>query len=261
MVWTGGLADWMEPARREPFVFVVSGCNVAPGRFRRCLESIARQKGPCWGAVVFDDASAPRIAEHFEIACQALGPRCTVVRNRRRRGLLANMVTAVRTICTDPETVIVTLDADDALIGDRVLERLAAEYARGADVTVGSMLRTDKAADCPVEFEQPRQRRGGNVWQHLRSFRKGLFDAVLDEVLRLDGAYVDIANDWAFMLPIVEMAENPVHIAEPLCVHEPSGTGKGADRAEREAVIGRIVAKRPAGSATAHDRTLSTPGL
>ena len=241
--WTGGLADWMRPERGEPFVFVVSGRNVAPGRLRRCIESMARQKGPRWGAVLFDDASEPRITEHFEIAGASLGARCTVVRNRRRRGLLANMVTAVRMICTDPETVIVTLDADDALIGDRVLERLAAEYERGADVTVGSMLRTDKAADYPVRFDRPRERRGGNVWQHLRSFRKRLFDAVPDEALRLDGDYVDIATDWAFMLPIVEMAAHPVHVVEPLYLYEPSGMGKGAGRAEREATIARIVAK------------------
>ena len=176
--WTGSLADWMEPARREPFVFVVSGRNVPPGRLRRCIESMARQKGPQWGAVIFDDGSEPRIAEHFEIACASLGARCTVVRNRRRHGLLANMVTAIRMICTDPETVIVTLDADDALLGDRVLERLAAAYARGADVTVGSMLRTDKAAEYPVCFDRPRERRGGNVWQYLRSFRKG--DYIVD---------------------------------------------------------------------------------
>ena len=244
--WSGGLADWMGPARREPFVFVVSGRNVPPGRLRRCVESIARQKGPKWGAVFFDDASDPRIAEHFEIACALLGPRCTVVRNRDRRGLLANTVTAVRMICTDPESVIVTLDADDALIGDRVLGRLAVEYERGADVTVGSMLRTDKAADYPVCFDRPRDRRGGNVWQHLRSFRKRLFAAIPDDALRLDGEYVDLATDWAFMLPIVEMAEHPAHIAEALYLYEPSGVGKGAERAEREAAIGRIVAKDPA---------------
>ena len=122
------------------------------------------------------------------------------------------MVTAIRIICTDPEAVIVTLDADDALLGDRVLERLAAVYARGAGLTVGSMLRTDKATEYPVCFDRPRERRGGNVWQHLRSFRKRLFDAVPDEALRLDGEYVDVANDWAFMLPIVEMAAHP-------CVH------------------------------------------
>ena len=248
--WTGGLADWMGPARDEPFVFVVSGRNVPPGRFRRCLESMARQKGPRWGAVIFDDASEPAIAEHFEVACASLGARCTVVRNRRRRGLLANMVAAVRMICTDPETVIVTLDADDALIGGRVLERLAAEYEGGADVTVGSMLRTDKATDYPVCFDRPRGRRGGNVWQHLRSFRKRLFDAVPDEALRLDGEYVDIANDWAFMLPIVEMAAHPVHITEPLYLYEPSGKGKGTGRAERETTIGRIVARTPARGGT-----------
>ncbi len=258
--WTGGLADWMGPARREPFVFVVSGRNVAPGRFRRCIESMARQKGPRWGAVLFDDASEPRIAEHFEIACASLGARCTVVRNRRRRGLLANMVTAVRMICTDPETVIVTLDADDALIGDRVLERLAAEYERGADVTVGSMLRIDKTADYPVCFDRPRERRGGNVWQHLRSFRKRLFDAVPDEALRLDGDYVDLATDWAFMLPIMEMAAHPVHVVEPLYLYEPSGKGKGAERADREATITRIVAKASAapGQAAATVRATRT---
>ena len=128
--WTGGVADWMGPPRREPLVFVVSGRNVRPGRFRRCIESMARQKGARWGAVVFDDSSDPMFAEHFEIACEGLRERCTVVRNRRRRGLLTNLVTAIRTVCADPESVIVTLDADDALIGDRVLERLAAEYAR-----------------------------------------------------------------------------------------------------------------------------------
>ena len=46
---SGGLADWMGPARREPFVFVVSGRNVPPGRLRRCLESMIRQKGPTVG--------------------------------------------------------------------------------------------------------------------------------------------------------------------------------------------------------------------
>ncbi len=253
--WTGGMAEWMGPPRREPFVFVVSGRNVPAGRFRRCLESMTRQKGPRWGAVIFDDASDPEFAEHFEVACEGLGERCTVIRNRRRRGLLANMVTAIRTICADADTVIVTLDADDALIGDRVLERLAAEYRRGADVTVGSMLRTDKEADYPVCFERPREHRGGNVWQHLRSFRKRLFDAIPDEALRLDGDYVDLANDWGFMLPIVEMADNPVHIPEPLYLYEPSGTGKGAGRAAREEAIGRIVAKGPVGDGRAlrHD--------
>ena len=66
--WTGGIADWMGPPRQEPFVFVVSGRNVPAGRFRRCLESMIRQKGARWGAVIFDDASDSMFAEHFGIA-------------------------------------------------------------------------------------------------------------------------------------------------------------------------------------------------
>ena len=241
--WVGDLPAWLAPRRREPFVFVVSGRNVPAGRLCRCIESMRRQRGEDWGAVVFDDASDAQFAEYFEIAWKPLKDRCTIIRNRRRQGLLANMVTAIRHVCGDPETVVVTLDADDALIGKGVLRRLATEYRKGADVTVGSMLRTDKTVTYPVCFDNPRRNRGGNVWQHLRSFRKRLFDAIPDEDLRLDGEYIDLANDWAYMLPIVEMAEHPVHIEEPLYLHEPSGTGKGADRTEREAVIARIVAK------------------
>ena len=245
--WEGSLSDWLAPRRREPFVFVVCGRNVAPGRLRRCLDSMRRQRGPCWGAVIVDDASDAAYREHFDIAAKGF-ERATVVRNRRRQGLLANMVTAIRLLCANPETVIVTLDADDALIGDDVLLRLAAEYRAGADVTVGSMLRTDKSVDYPVCFEQPRKHRGGNVWQHLRSFKKRLFDAIPDEQLRLDGDYVDLANDWAYMLPIVELAAHPRHIETPLYLYEPSiGSGSPASRTERDAVIARIVEKKPGG--------------
>jgi len=107
------------------------------------------------------------------------------------------------------------------------------------------MLRTDKMTEYPVCFDRPREQQGGNVWQHLRSFRKWLFDAIPDEALRLDGNYIDLANDWAFMLPIIEMAQNPVYIPEVLYLHEPSGDGKGAGRAARERRIARIIAKRP----------------
>ena len=264
--WTSAIADWMEPCRGEPFVFVVSGRNVPAGRLRRCIESMVPQRGPRWGAVVFDDASEPMFAEHFAIAWSDLEEYCTIVRNRRRQGLLANMATAIRTICSNPASVIVTLDADDALIGNEVLLRLAAEYERGADVTVGSMLRTDKATNYPVCFDRPHDHRGGNVWQHLRSFRKYLFDAIPDDALRLDGKYIELANDWAYMLPIVEMAKNPVHITEALYLHEPSETGRdAAGKVARDKTVARIVAKglmrpnsRPARNAAEQKRESSS---
>ena len=237
----------MLPRRREPFVFVVSGRNVPAGRLRRCVASLAKQKGEPWGAVVFDDASAPMFAEHFESAWHEFRQRCTIVRNRRRRGLLANMVTAIRLMCAEPDTVIVTLDADDALIGDDVLLRLASEYARGADVTVGSMLRTDKPADYPVRFDQPREHRGGNVWQHLRSFRKRLFDAIRTTCCGWTANTSTLPSTGPTCCQSSRWQGIPYTSPKPSYLHEPSGTGKDADgKLLRDEVIAHIVAKAPA---------------
>ena len=241
----GGPLQWVPRNRGEPFVFVITGRNVSPGRARRCLESLASQRRSDWGAVLIDDGSSDIHRASMAQAIEPLRDRVTLLQPRERRGQMANLVLAIRHVCTNPDSVIITLDLDDALIGLGVLDRLDSEYLRGADLTVGSMLRTDKYAEYPATFESPRRARGGNVWQHLRTFRKRLFDAVPDHVLRVDGQYPGIAVDWAFMIPIVELAERPAWIREPLYLHEPSGMGKGEDRAEREREIAAIVSKRP----------------
>lgn len=63
----------------------------------------------------------------------------------------------------------------------------------GHDVVIGGCLRPDKAfthayaTASGMTFLGRRQRlvrSGGGVWQHLRSFRKGLFDRIADTDLR-----------------------------------------------------------------------------
>jgi hypothetical protein len=217
-----GLEAWLTPKRCEPFVFVICGRDVAPGRFWRCINSVLDQSRQDWGAVVVDDNSCEASASFVEALLSRWPDRFTLVRPRLRRGSLANTVLAIRHFCGNPDSVIVTLDADDALLGPLVLDRVAAEYAKGADVTVGSMLRTDKHKQYIPDFDRPRAKRGGNVWQHLRTFKKSLFDQIPDNDLRLNGHYLDVAADWAFMLPIVEMARQPAYIPTPLYLYEPS---------------------------------------
>ena len=170
--------------------------------------------------------------------------RVTLVRNETRQGSLFNLWNAITRFCTDPETVIITLDADDALAGGHVLDRVRANYEDGADVTIGSMLRVDKEAAYPADFGEPRSW-SSNVWQHLRTFRKYLFDAIAVDDLKLDGEWIDLATDWAFMVPIVEMAASPRYIPETLYLYEPAVPKDDEGRREREAVIARILAKRP----------------
>lgn len=240
----GDLDAWLGPARTEPIVVVACGRDVPPGRFLRWLESLRSQSRSDWGAVVVDDGGSSETRAFLRLALTPFQNRVTLLTVRERRGGLANTVLALRHVCRNPESVIVLVDADDALLGREALARVAAAHADGADLTVGSMRRTDKHVEYPVDFANPRGRRGGNVWQHLRTFRRALFDEVPDEALRLDGEYVGYAWDWALMLPLVERARRPVHIREPLYLYEPSGEAKaGVERERRESIIGRLVVK------------------
>ena len=240
----GGIEDWAGPQRREPFVFVICGRNVEPGRFKRCFESLVAQANGEWGAVVVDDASTNGFGDYAEMLLCGYMDRVTLVRNEAPRGGLPNTWNAVTGFCVDPETVIITLDADDSLIGEHVVDRVREEYEDGADATVGSMLRLDKESHYPVNFDDPR-RWDSNVWQHLRTFRKRLFDAIDVADLKLDGEWIDQATDWAFMVPIVEMAKSPRYIPEPLYRYEPASPKNDAGRRARDRVISRILGKAP----------------
>ncbi|WP_419174440.1 glycosyltransferase [Desulfosediminicola sp.] len=237
----GSYDDWLQPERTEPYIFVIAGRNVAPGRFRRCLNSVLQQQRDDWGCVVIDDASSPSISSELAEICKPHEDQITFIKQKVRRGLLANMVDAIRNRCGNPQSVIITLDADDCLIGSKVLDTIACEYHKGVDVTVGSMLRTDKYKEYPTDLSNPRKKRGGNVWQHLRTFRKYLFDRIPDSELRVDGEYADLANDWFYMLPIIELAEMPKHITSPLYLHEPGGERSDAQKAERDSIIAELV--------------------
>jgi glycosyltransferase involved in cell wall biosynthesis len=251
--WSTPLEEWLTPSRAEPMVVIIQSHRIPPGRMSRALESLLQQKNQEWGAIVLDDGSSPITSDFFRVIGPTLGSRWTLINTPIRRGGMANLVWAVRHICTNPESIIVLLDGDDSLIGDRVLDVVNNAYHSGADLTVGSMLRTDKESSYRVSFDNPRNKRGGGaVWQHLRTFRKRLFDSVPDEAFRLDGRYIDVAQDWAFMLPMVELAQKPQAIEQLLYLYEPSGEGKHNQREWREGVISRIVAKPSLSSSAAN---------
>ncbi|MBP6748507.1 MAG: glycosyltransferase [Xanthomonadaceae bacterium] len=237
-------AYWVEPTRFESFVFVIAGRNVPPSRFKRCIDSVLAQECGDWGAIVINDASEHSISRSWESLLARHGGRITYLRNREPKGLLENTVEAIRHHIGNHNSIVVTLDADDCLLGNRVLDILASHYAAGADMTVGSMYRTDKETHYPVEFIDARSRRGGgNVWQHLRSFRKSLFDQVPDDAFRLDGRYVNLASDWALMLPLTELATHPSWVRDILYLHEPGTLRDSVYREERERTIARLIQK------------------
>lgn len=240
---TGTLRDWTGSIGQE-FVFIVRGRNVPIPKLRRCVDSLARQRSRNYGVVFVDAGSSNGMAEYIrEIILREWNGNVAYFGNCIPLTPLENHDIAIRKICSNPESVIITLDADDALIGEDIIERLDAIYRSGADLSVGSMLRTDKCVQYPVTFSHLRHARGGNVWQHLRSFKKYLYDALPGNYLKIDGEWIPFAEDWAFMLPMVEMARKPVHITEPLYFYEPTGSKDERTQMMREDLIHEIVNK------------------
>jgi len=70
-----------------------------------------------------------------------------------------------------------------------------------------------------------------------------LFDQIPDEYFRLEGTYVDLASDWALMLPMAELACSPRWIRRPLYLHEPGGVRDAETTQKREAIIASLMAR------------------
>lgn len=240
----GSVADWLGK-RDEEMVILVRGRNVNASRLRRCFDSIERQRYGSWSVVAIEAASENEMGEWIDlIARSRLGSRLTVYCNLEPVPPIANIDFAIRNLCANPNSIIVQVDADDALIGDDALDEIVRAYQRGADVTVGTMLRTDKHREYPVEFERPRERRGGNVWQSCRTFRKYLYDWTSREGMKVDGEWIPHTEDWAIMVPVVELSKRPIQIERPIYFYEASPQKRKIDISEREALIARILGSK-----------------
>jgi len=220
----GGYYDWCFPRREEPYVFICTVRNVAYDRFLRMFASLLAQRDKRWGMVLIDDASDNGLSIFIEYITKPFRDRITLIRNRVRGGGLYNHHKAIHYFVKKSDTVIITLDGDDALLGDNVLSMIANRYEEHfADVVIGRVYQNYRLQPYyryPVNYVNPRAT-GGNVWQHIRSFRKYLFDSLdardlkmvsdngnLNKVV-IESKWLEDSADFAFMVPIVEMSQKP----------------------------------------------------
>ena len=232
--------------RNEEVVVIVKGRNIPIPKIRRCFRSLINQDFQRFGVIYVDAASENGADEYVQyIGRKLFKDKLTIFRNYTPLTSMENIYISIKEICGNPKSIIVMVDADDALIGSDALSRVMHRYREGADLTVGTMLRTDKYKEYPVDFKEPRIRRGGNVWQHLRTFRKYLFDSIDPEDLKIEGKWIEKADDWAYMIPMVEMAQRPEVILDYLYFYEPSPEKKERQVEGYENIIAKILEKRP----------------
>ncbi|MCQ1537134.1 glycosyltransferase [Methanosarcina sp. KYL-1] len=240
----GKFDDWNIPKRNEPFIFIMCARNLAPSKFLRCWQSVLGQTMENWGAIIIDDGSDNCLPEFISFLTNGYKHKVTYIRNNKRKGVLSNINKAIRDFCINPYSIIIILDADDMLLSNDVLLNLNRHYLKGADMTVGSMLRINKGIIPYVpDFKNPRNKRGGDVWMHLRTFRKYLFDRIDLNDFKRNGQWIDKFTELTYMIPISEMAAKPVHIKFPVYLWEPQHVRNDEHYRKNRETIEYIMAK------------------
>jgi SAM-dependent methyltransferase len=197
--------------KHKPLHFTVTSTTLnAEAHVARCIASVQHQTYPHWHHHVIDAKSedetakvATRQAKNF------WRPAATIVtRNKLRRSALQNVYEVWRELPDDE--VIVWLDGDDWLAGDRAFEVLARAYASPREpwMTYGQFMQPNgevSSADAyPPGCDVRRERWRGT---HLKTFRAGLVKQIdPKDLLRPDGTWIELAIDRPVMYPLLEMA-------------------------------------------------------
>lgn len=260
----GSYFDWTIPKRNEKLVVISCFRNIPLSRFLRFWYSLTSQTYKDWGLILIDDASDKGIFYFIKELIKPFKSKITFIHNRFRVGVAQNTYKAIHYFMENQESVICILDADDALIGKNALKDIFEKYSIfNADVVIGKMYRTDKIHahyKYTPNFINPRLY-GGNVWQHIRSFKKYLFDSLglndlkivnknqqTDDILLSNRyskkmVFPEYCWDFAYMIPIVEMSENPLWINIFNVFHDRTTKNTAEIKRRKEEIITEILAK------------------
>jgi glycosyltransferase involved in cell wall biosynthesis len=212
----------------KPFVIIIPSYNNTLYCEHNVI-SVLNQNYKNFRVIYIDDCSKDdtyaKVAALIERS--PMKDRITLIHNEANKGALRNIYEAVHSC--DDQAIVVTVDGDDFLAHDDVLKKLNKVYSSG-DVwmTYGNYL------DYPSYHQKPEIcrafpksvvrnnsfRKHEWVASHLRTFYAGLFKKIAKEDFLLDGKFLPMGWDLAFMIPMLEMAgEHHRFIEEPLYLY------------------------------------------
>ena len=203
--------------KQSHFTFVIPAYNCASW-VKANVESALGQDYDNFEVIYINDASTDNTEDELAAIDNS---RLKVVSNKENKKALHNIYHAVQEARDD--TIVVLLDGDDWLPNNNVLSHLNEIYDDNVWVTAGSYIewptgRLVRAPTLPSTLWEDNIRHiqisgHPNLFSHLRTFRKTLFDKIKKEdLLDEDGKFYSCTFDRALMYPMVEMS-GPDHYA------------------------------------------------
>ncbi|MBS0586171.1 MAG: glycosyltransferase family 2 protein [Verrucomicrobia bacterium] len=211
-VWTALNMRYPVVEKKRLVLIVTSYNNEAV--CEKNLQSIFDQSYENYRLIYIDDCSKDATYEKTKAYIKARGKEgiVTLIRNETRRLKLANLYSAYHS-CQDEE-IIVSIDGDDWLAHEKVLDRINIAY-QNPDVwlTYGSAItypQYEKTSGIPI---RDKVLLGNGIRKEkyfdlsmLRTFYAGLFKQIRLEDFFYQGAFFPTADDVSYMIPMVEMA-------------------------------------------------------
>jgi len=198
------------------FIVVVPVYN-AEKYIEKCLKSILNQSYKNYDLVVVDDCSTDNTYNIINNIYSSYKNVFTMHKNHYRIGSpLANIIKSMKLFSHNKEDIIVTVDGDDFLYNNRVLSCLNNVYQdENIYMTYGQFVLLSKSYSkcCQPILDTKKYRKSGNWYaSHLRTFKNKLWYKINDIDLRDEsGEYYKVANDVAYMYPLLEMCGNKHH--------------------------------------------------
>jgi len=185
---------------------------------RKTLNSIVCQNYTNYDVCIVDDKSTEKnqvniIKEYCE-KYNSDKNTWKYILNNKRKGALFNIVNAIRNSDCNDEDVIITLDGDDWLYDENVLNKVAKAYEGDILLTYGQYMSypSNTVGHCKPYDKKVIQARSfrRDEWRmsHLRTFKYKLFSNIKEKdfIDSRKKRYFEMAWDLALMFPMAEMA-------------------------------------------------------
>lgn len=204
------------------FTIVINACNQQDW-ISKCIESCVTQSYQNYEVLMVDAKSDDRtyeIAKDFEEKFQNF----KVFQNEVRVPQIANILFLTKE--SKDKSIIVTVDGDDYLKNDQVLNKLDKIYTDNVWMTYGNF-ENFQGYKAGWVYKYPDFIIENNLFReydwlgtHLRTYRKELFMKIDINDFKRNGGWMSTTGDQAFMIPMLEMAgKRSYFIDEPLYVY------------------------------------------